>query len=147
MCIRDSSRAAGGRDGLSVEGLCCRYKREPPIFQNLSFSARPGEVMAVTGDTGVGKRTLSRCLCGLMRESAGTIRLNGRILGPKQRQRIAYCVMQDAVSYTHLDVYKRQLQNPLARACNTGEITTRFPTSASRSGRTRRKMIASLYLR
>ena len=30
-----------------------------------------------------------------MRESAGTIRLNGRVLGPKQRQRIAYCVMQD----------------------------------------------------
>ena len=30
-----------------------------------------------------------------MRESAGTIRLNGRILGAKQRQRIAYCVMQD----------------------------------------------------
>ena len=89
------SRAAGGRDGLSVEGLCCRYKREPPIFQNLSFSARPGEVLAVTGDNGVGKSTLSRCLCGLMRESAGTIRLNGRILGPKQRQRIAYCVMQD----------------------------------------------------
>lgn len=89
------SRAAGGRDGLSVEGLCCRYKQEPPIFQNLSFSARPGEVLAVTGDNGVGKSTLSRCLCGLMRESAGTIRLNGRILGPKQRQRIAYCVMQD----------------------------------------------------
>lgn len=89
------SRAAGERDGLSVEGLCCRYKREPPIFQNLSFSARPGEVLAVTGDNGVGKSTLSRCLCGLMRESAGTIRLNGRILGAKQRQRIAYCVMQD----------------------------------------------------
>ena len=67
------SRAAGERDGLSVEGLCCRYKREPPIFQNLSFSARPGEVLAVTGDNGVGKSTLSRCLCGLMRESAGTV--------------------------------------------------------------------------
>ena len=52
-------------------------------------------MLAVTGDNGVGKSTLSRCLCGLMRESAGTIRLNGRILGAKQRQRIAYCVMQD----------------------------------------------------
>ena len=90
-----TSRAAGEQDGLSVEGLYCRYKREPPVFQNLSFSARPGEVLAVTGDNGVGKSTLSRCLCGLMRESAGTIRLNGRVLGPKQRQRIAYCVMQD----------------------------------------------------
>ena len=49
----------------------------------------------ICGPRGVGKSTLSRCLCGLMRESAGTIRLNGRILGAKQRQRIAYCVMQD----------------------------------------------------
>ncbi|MFR3922880.1 MAG: ATP-binding cassette domain-containing protein [Dysosmobacter welbionis] len=70
-----------------MEGLYCRYKREPPVFQNLSFSARPG-VLAITGDNGVGKSTLSRCLCGLMRESAGTIRLNGRVLGPKQRRRI-----------------------------------------------------------
>ena len=60
-----------------------------------AVSARPGEVLAITGDNGVGKSTLSRCLCGLMPESAGTIRLNGRVLGPKQRQRIAYCVMQD----------------------------------------------------
>ena len=90
-----AARAAGEQNGLSVEGLYCRYKREPPVFQNLSFSARPGEVLAITGDNGVGKSTLSRCLCGLMPESAGTIRLNGRVLGPKQRQRIAYCVMQD----------------------------------------------------
>ena len=44
-----TSRAAGEQDGLSVEGLYCRYKREPPVFQNLSFSARPGEVLAITG--------------------------------------------------------------------------------------------------
>lgn len=51
--------------------------------------------MAVTGPNGVGKTTLSRCLCGLLREQAGTVRLHGRPLGRKERQRAAFCVMQD----------------------------------------------------
>ena len=65
------------------------------MFQDLSFSARPGEVVAITGPNGVGKTTLSRCLCGLIREQAGQIRLDGRPLNRKERQRAAFCVMQD----------------------------------------------------
>ena len=48
------------------------------MFRELSFSVRPGEVMAVTGPNGVGKTTLSRCLCGLLREQAGLSELHGR---------------------------------------------------------------------
>ena len=65
------------------------------MFRELSFSVRPGEVVAVTGPNGVGKTTLSRCLCGLLREQAGTVRLHGRPLGRKERQGVAFCVMQD----------------------------------------------------
>ena len=43
----------------------------------------------------MGKTTLSRCLCGLIREQAGQIALNGRPLNRKERQRAAFCVMQD----------------------------------------------------
>ena len=86
---------AGAKEGLSVEGLTCAYRKEPPVFQALSFSARPGEVVAITGPNGVGKTTLSRCLCGLIREQAGQIALNGRPLNRKERQKAAFCVMQD----------------------------------------------------
>ena len=44
---------------------------------------------------GVGKTTLSRCLCGLLKEQAGQILLNGKPLDRKGRQRSAFCVMQD----------------------------------------------------
>lgn len=81
--------------GLSVEGLTCIYEKGHPVFHDLSFSARPGEVLAVTGENGVGKTTLSRCLCGLFKENAGTISLDGKRLSPKQRQKAAFCVMQD----------------------------------------------------
>ena len=94
-CTLPAVAPAGAKEGLSVEGLTCAYREEPPVFQALSFSACPGEVVAITGPNGVGKTTLSRCLCGLIREQAGQIRLDGRPLNRKERQRAAFCVMQD----------------------------------------------------
>ena len=94
-CTLPTVAPAGVKEGLSVEGLTCAYRKEPPVFQALSFSARPGEVVAITGPNGVGKTTLSRCLCGLIREQAGQIVLNGRPLNRKERQKAAFCVMQD----------------------------------------------------
>ena len=94
-CTLPAAAPAGAKEGLSVEGLTCAYRKEPPVFQALSFSARPGEVVAITGPNGVGKTTLSRCLCGLIREQAGQIVLNGRPLNRKEQQKAAFCVMQD----------------------------------------------------
>ena len=94
-CTLPAAAPAGAKEGLSVEGLTCAYRKEPPVFQALSFSARPEEVVAITGPNGVGKTTLSRCLCGLIREQAGQIALNGRPLNRKKRQKAAFYVMQD----------------------------------------------------
>ena len=94
-CTLPPAKPAGSGEGLSVEGLTCAFQKREAVFRELSFSVRPGEVVAVTGPNGVGKTTLSRCLCGLLREQAGTVRLHGRPLGRKERQRAAFCVMQD----------------------------------------------------
>lgn len=94
-CTLPAAAPAGAKEGLSVEDLTCAYRKEPPVFQALSFSARPEEVVAITGPNGVGKTTLSRCLCGLIREQAGQIALNGRPLNRKKRQKAAFYVMQD----------------------------------------------------
>lgn len=81
--------------GLCVRTLSCGYKKSPAVFENLSFTAYPGEVLGITGHNGVGKSTLIRCLCGLLKEKGGSITLNGRILKPKQRQKACYLVMQE----------------------------------------------------
>lgn len=90
-----ASGSNGADSGLCVRMLSCGYKKSPAVFENLSFTAYPGEVLGITGHNGVGKSTLIRCLCGLLKEKGGSITLNGRILKPKQRQRACYLVMQE----------------------------------------------------
>jgi heme exporter protein A len=52
---------------------CVRGGRE--ILSRLSLSVAQGELLAVTGPNGSGKSTLLRLLAGLLRPSAGEIRL------------------------------------------------------------------------
>ena len=91
----DTSGSSDTDSGLCVRNLGCGYKKSPAVFENLSFTAYPGEVLGITGHNGVGKSTLIRCLCGLLKEKGGSITLNGRILKPKQRQKVSYLVMQE----------------------------------------------------
>lgn len=84
----------GAQEGLSVENLSCAFEKQP-VFSDLSFSAGRGEILGVVGHNGAGKTTLVRCLCGLLKETTGSIRLDGQILSPKQRNKACFCVMQD----------------------------------------------------
>ena len=61
-------------------------------LERVSFAA--GEVTAIRGVNGAGKSTLARIISGLQK-SAGTIRLDGRVLNRRARQRVSTIVMQD----------------------------------------------------
>lgn len=88
------ARPPGTKNGLSVESLSCAFDRQT-VFEGISFSADPGEVLGIVGNNGAGKTTLTRCLCGLLKEEGGTVRLGGKILNRKQRNRACSLVMQD----------------------------------------------------
>lgn len=85
----------GKGGGLLVQNLTCGYPKEKPVLEGVSFYAEPGKVIAVTGHNGVGKTTLIRCLCGLMKQQAGSIVLSEETLNEKKRRRECFLVMQD----------------------------------------------------
>jgi lipopolysaccharide export system ATP-binding protein len=62
---------------LSARDLSFRYGQKP-IFEGLSLSILPGEIVGVLGPNGAGKTTLIKCLVGMERLRTGTIFFNER---------------------------------------------------------------------
>jgi putative ABC transport system ATP-binding protein len=67
------------RDGatgrpLTVDGLTVAYDG-PPVLRDVSITAYPGKVLAVTGPSGAGKTTLLCAMAGLVRPVRGAVRL------------------------------------------------------------------------
>ncbi len=63
---------------VSVEGLVYGTPgKDKPIIRGMSFSLKPGTVLAVIGPSGAGKTTLCRLLVGSLRPNQGHVRLDG----------------------------------------------------------------------
>ena len=64
---------------VEVSGLSFCYDGGAPIFEGVSFSAQPGDIIGVTGPVACGKSTLGRVfLCE--RPYGGSVRIDGREL-------------------------------------------------------------------
>jgi peptide/nickel transport system ATP-binding protein/oligopeptide transport system ATP-binding protein len=75
---------------LEAEGLVKHYPAARSLFgrptafvravENVSFSVKPGETLALVGESGCGKSTVSRLVLRLIEPDAGAIRFEGRNL-------------------------------------------------------------------
>ncbi len=61
---------------LIVENLSKSFG-EKRVVNNVSFSIKPGQIMAMIGENGAGKSTIKNMLCGLIDQSSGTIYFKG----------------------------------------------------------------------
>lgn len=59
--------------GFAVDGP----RGSVPLLDDINLEIRPGEILAVMGPSGSGKSTLSRLVAGIVRPSAGEVRMDG----------------------------------------------------------------------
>jgi ABC-type branched-subunit amino acid transport system ATPase component len=106
----DLNRAA--RPHLEVVGVAAGYGAVP-IISDVSLEVSRGEIVTVVGPNGAGKSTLLKAIVGVLRLSAGTVRMGGeRVdqLATQQRARIGmgYVPQSDDV-FTPLSVRENLL--------------------------------------
>ena len=61
---------------IEVTGFAKSYGDFAAV-RELSFTVRPGEIVGIVGANGAGKTTTLRSITGILRPTAGTIRING----------------------------------------------------------------------
>jgi ABC-2 type transport system ATP-binding protein len=67
----------GDEPAVEVEGLCVSYG-STPVLVDVGLSVPASSGVCVTGENGIGKSTLLRCIASLQRPDRGEIRVFGR---------------------------------------------------------------------
>src|SRR5690606_20858201 len=78
----DAAPASDPKDGdpglaFELDRVDFEYKPGVPVLSQVSFSARPGEKIAVVGPTGAGKTTVASLLLRLYELKSGFVRVQG----------------------------------------------------------------------
>ncbi|HTI03340.1 MAG TPA: sugar ABC transporter ATP-binding protein [Acidisoma sp.] len=75
------SQTEGRRVRLSVNGVCKAFAGTT-VLQNVNLTVREGEVVALLGENGAGKSTISAIIAGLIMPDAGTMEWEGKPYAP-----------------------------------------------------------------
>lgn len=101
LCADDENlgdeKVAFSKD-LVLKNVNFGYQNKPLLFENLNFTLKKGEKIALIGESGSGKSTLVDILMGLLKPNSGDILLDGRNLNAHNlkdfRQKIGYIPQQ-----------------------------------------------------
>ncbi|MFK0689756.1 sugar ABC transporter ATP-binding protein [Mesorhizobium sp. IMUNJ 23033] len=77
----DPRQSESPHNGLFVNGLCKSYG-PVQVLADASFEVRPGEVVALLGENGAGKSTVSNIIAGATKSDAGSIIWRGKPYSP-----------------------------------------------------------------
>lgn len=96
------------------------------VLNDVSFTVKPGELVALLGPSGSGKTTLLRLIAGLERPESGEIWIEGQLANdvPPQRRRIGF-VFQHYALFPRMTVYENVAFGMKMRRCSAEEIERR----------------------
>ncbi|MBF0285642.1 MAG: ATP-binding cassette domain-containing protein, partial [Magnetococcales bacterium] len=84
--------------GIALDNVSFAYQPGGKnILEEISLQVRPGEIIAIMGESGVGKTTLLKLIAGRFAPSRGEVRVDGRVVGentPEITGAIAYVPQQ-----------------------------------------------------
>lgn len=72
----DASISNLGEEVIKVENVAFSYK-DKNVLEDISFSIKQGEKIAIVGKNGAGKSTMAKLLCGVVRPTKGEIYYKG----------------------------------------------------------------------
>ena len=118
---QDTMRRGGGclrsrEAALEVFDVRAAYARGPAVLKGASASFARGTITALIGENGAGKTTFARCIVGLHRESAGSVRFGTAVPKPKDRPKHAYLVMQETGYQLFSDSVRGELESAFSHA-------------------------------
>ncbi|MCX4514181.1 ABC transporter ATP-binding protein [Streptomyces sp. NBC_01619] len=116
---------AGAAAAVGLEEIAVRFRsrrRDVTALHEVSLDVAMGEFVAIVGPSGCGKSTLLKLVAGLLKPSAGQVRLNGeQVNGPRHDigyvfQRAALLEWRSARRNILIQAEMRRMPSVLARA-------------------------------
>ena len=127
------------KGGITFEHVSFHYENEVPVLRDISFSCKPGMMVALVGPTGVGKTTLTQLIPRFYDPTEGRVLIDRKDVGKVTLKSLRSCispVLQDTflfdgtiaenISYARPDATRKEIEEA-ARAANIHEDIIRMP--------------------
>lgn len=114
---------------VEIDELTIGYSKKNPLVEIPRLEISSGEIIAITGPSGVGKTTLIRTISGLVRPLKGKVSLFGQPFGVRPKRGSLGYIPQRLGLVRHASVFHNVMLG--ARAGNSGPYSI-FPNSKIR---------------